>query len=374
MLRADLVTSIVLLVVGFATMVEVVGECRLRGRRRRALVGAGHRSGPPRRGAGADGAHSPLRSVAALRRPAEGTPRTWAGGGAAPGRRGPLHPLCRRPRRAHAVLARDLPLRPRLRDVFGLARIAERASCALSRPPRGDGRRGGDGHRRALRLPDDLSRPASLRRRGAGTSRLRLRRARVFLEPDDPLPRRLGDAARHRHRRPAGADRHHGRRADDHADPTPRPDAALLVLICTYVGAIYGGSRSAILLNIPGTPASAASCLDGYPLAQRGPGRPGHGHRHRRARSLGTWIGMLFLGVLTPVAGRARRSISAPTSSSGSPCSAWSSPGNSHRRRPAEGLARRLPRPAGRDGRAGGHPRPCALHLRHPRSRRRLRR
>ena len=45
---------------------------------------------------------------------------------------------------------------------------------------------------------------------------------------------------------------------------------ALLVLICTYVGAIYGGSRSAILLNIPGTPASAASCLDGYALARQG--------------------------------------------------------------------------------------------------------
>ena len=40
-----------------------------------------------------------------------------------------------------------------------------------------------------------------------------------------------------------------------------QPDQALLILICTYVGAIYGGSRSAILLNIPGTPASAASCL-----------------------------------------------------------------------------------------------------------------
>ena len=37
------------------------------------------------------------------------------------------------------------------------------------------------------------------------------------------------------------------------------PSQALLILICTYVGAIYGGSRSAILLNIPGTPASAAS-------------------------------------------------------------------------------------------------------------------
>ncbi|MEX0741219.1 MAG: tripartite tricarboxylate transporter permease, partial [Phycisphaeraceae bacterium] len=33
------------------------------------------------------------------------------------------------------------------------------------------------------------------------------------------------------------------------------PDSAILVLICMYVGAIYGGSRSAILLNIPGTPA-----------------------------------------------------------------------------------------------------------------------
>ena len=49
-----------------------------------------------------------------------------------------------------------------------------------------------------------------------------------------------------------------------------QPDQALLILICTYVGAIYGGSRSAILLNIPGTPASAAACLDGYALARQG--------------------------------------------------------------------------------------------------------
>ena len=54
---------------------------------------------------------------------------------------------------------------------------------------------------------------------------------------------------------------------------------ALLVLICTYVGAIYGGSRSAILLNIPGTPASAASCLDGYALAKQGLAGPRDGHR-----------------------------------------------------------------------------------------------
>ncbi len=36
---------------------------------------------------------------------------------------------------------------------------------------------------------------------------------------------------------------------------------AILILICMYVGAIYGGSRTAILLNIPGTPANAASAF-----------------------------------------------------------------------------------------------------------------
>ena len=45
------------------------------------------------------------------------------------------------------------------------------------------------------------------------------------------------------------------------------PSQAILCLLCLYVGAIYGGSRSAILINIPGTPASAATTLDGFPLA-----------------------------------------------------------------------------------------------------------
>ena len=37
-----------------------------------------------------------------------------------------------------------------------------------------------------------------------------------------------------------------------------------------YLGGVYGGSRSAILLNIPGAPAAIATALDGYPLAKRG--------------------------------------------------------------------------------------------------------
>ena len=77
---------------------------------------------------------------------------------------------------------------------------------------------------------------------------------------------------------------------------------ALLILICTYVGAIYGGSRSAILLNIPGTPASAASCLDGYALA-----RQGHAGRAMGIATtgsvLGTLIGMFFLALFTPLLG-----------------------------------------------------------------------
>ena len=48
------------------------------------------------------------------------------------------------------------------------------------------------------------------------------------------------------------------------------PTDAILILICVYVGAIYGGSRTGILLNIPGTAANAAATIDGHALAQKG--------------------------------------------------------------------------------------------------------
>jgi len=66
-------------------------------------------------------------------------------------------------------------------------------------------------------------------------------------------------------------------------------NVAMLVLVCVYVGAIYGGSRSAILLNIPGTPASAASTLDGFPLA-----RQGLAGRAMGISTAGSWLGTLF--------------------------------------------------------------------------------
>ena len=48
------------------------------------------------------------------------------------------------------------------------------------------------------------------------------------------------------------------------------PIMGLNMLIGIYIGGIYGGCVSSILLRTPGTPASAATVLDGYPMAQRG--------------------------------------------------------------------------------------------------------
>ncbi|RAI02171.1 transporter [Acuticoccus sediminis] len=76
-------------------------------------------------------------------------------------------------------------------------------------------------------------------------------------------------------------------------------DTAILVLICVYIGAIYGGGRSAILLNIPGTPANAASALDGFPLATQG--RAGEAMAVATTASfLGSLVGMVGLAVIAP--------------------------------------------------------------------------
>jgi len=45
---------------------------------------------------------------------------------------------------------------------------------------------------------------------------------------------------------------------------------ALCLMVGVYMGGVYGGSRTAILLNIPGAPSAIATALDGYPLAQKG--------------------------------------------------------------------------------------------------------
>ena len=51
---------------------------------------------------------------------------------------------------------------------------------------------------------------------------------------------------------------------------TMEPIAAIAVLTTIYCSATFAGAITAILINTPGTSASATTCLDGYPLAQRG--------------------------------------------------------------------------------------------------------
>ena len=75
---------------------------------------------------------------------------------------------------------------------------------------------------------------------------------------------------------------------------------AILVLICSYVGALYGGSRTAILLNIPGTAANAASCADGYALAQKGQAGRAIGIATSGA-FVSTLFGVLCLATFTPM-------------------------------------------------------------------------
>ena len=50
------------------------------------------------------------------------------------------------------------------------------------------------------------------------------------------------------------------------------PGSAIVLLASTYVGAEYGGSIPAILINTPGTNAAAATVLDGYAMQQQGRG------------------------------------------------------------------------------------------------------
>jgi putative tricarboxylic transport membrane protein len=79
-----------------------------------------------------------------------------------------------------------------------------------------------------------------------------------------------------------------------------QPSDAILILVCVYVGAIYGGSRTSILLNMPGTAANAAACLDGHALA-----RQGQAGRAMGIATVGSVAGSLFgvacLAAFTPM-------------------------------------------------------------------------
>jgi putative tricarboxylic transport membrane protein len=77
------------------------------------------------------------------------------------------------------------------------------------------------------------------------------------------------------------------------------PEAAVIMLAGLYYGAMYGGSTTSILVNIPGEAASVVTCLDGYQMARRGRAGPALG-----IAAIGSFLGgtlsVLGLMLLAP--------------------------------------------------------------------------
>ncbi|GAA0326337.1 tripartite tricarboxylate transporter permease [Bacillus carboniphilus] len=89
------------------------------------------------------------------------------------------------------------------------------------------------------------------------------------------------------------------------------PHEAILLLAGVYNGAMYGGSIAAILVNIPGTPSSIATNLDGYPMA-----KSGNAGRAVGLATVGSFLGGLFsvivLTLAAPQLAKAALMFSAP--------------------------------------------------------------
>jgi putative tricarboxylic transport membrane protein len=52
------------------------------------------------------------------------------------------------------------------------------------------------------------------------------------------------------------------------------PTASIIMLCAIYYGAMYGGTLTSVLLNVPGEAASAITCIDGHEMAKRGRAGP----------------------------------------------------------------------------------------------------
>jgi putative tricarboxylic transport membrane protein len=63
-------------------------------------------------------------------------------------------------------------------------------------------------------------------------------------------------------------------------------NSSIILLAGIYYGAMYGGSTTSILVNIPGEAASVITCIDGYQMARQGRAGPALG-----IAAIGSWVG-----------------------------------------------------------------------------------
>ncbi|MGE4283153.1 MAG: tripartite tricarboxylate transporter permease [Clostridia bacterium] len=80
------------------------------------------------------------------------------------------------------------------------------------------------------------------------------------------------------------------------------PAAGLIMLTGLYTSAIYGGSITAILIHTPGTPASAATAMDGYELTKQGNGLHAIGVSTVASMLGGTFSAVCLLFIAPPLA------------------------------------------------------------------------
>jgi putative tricarboxylic transport membrane protein len=87
--------------------------------------------------------------------------------------------------------------------------------------------------------------------------------------------------------------------------------SAIIMLAGIYYGAKYGGSTTAILLNVPGESASVVTCLDGFAMAKRGRGGAALGIAAIASFVAGT-VGVIGLMLTAPPLARAALAFSSP--------------------------------------------------------------
>jgi len=80
------------------------------------------------------------------------------------------------------------------------------------------------------------------------------------------------------------------------------PVSAIIMLGGIYYGAMYGGSITSILVNIPGEAASVVTCLDGYKMARQGRAGPALGISAFGSFIAGTLATVLIMLIAPPLA------------------------------------------------------------------------
>ena len=78
---------------------------------------------------------------------------------------------------------------------------------------------------------------------------------------------------------------------------------AIITMAGVYYGAMYGGSTTSILINVPGESASVVTCLDGYEMAKKGRAAPALGMAALASFIAGT-LAVILLTFIAPAPGQ----------------------------------------------------------------------